>query len=85
MQTKNFFPSTTCNKKAFSNQNVFNPKLGLDSLVITPISQASAKQRPVRVGRTGLKKCYCLYVKNAIKMKCYQQMCLRSRGFYCKA
>ncbi|CAB4314011.1 unnamed protein product [Prunus armeniaca] len=28
----------------FAKQNVYNPKQGLDSLVITPISQASAKQ-----------------------------------------
>ncbi|KAJ0959813.1 hypothetical protein J5N97_000477 [Dioscorea zingiberensis] len=35
----------------FAKQNVYNPKLGLDSLVITPISQASAKQRAGRAGR----------------------------------
>ncbi|KAK1325862.1 putative pre-mRNA-splicing factor ATP-dependent RNA helicase [Acorus calamus] len=36
----------------FAKQNVYNPKQGLDSLVITPISQASAKQRAGRAGRT---------------------------------
>jgi ATP-dependent RNA helicase DHX8/PRP22 len=35
----------------FSKQNVFNPKLGMDSLVVTPISQASAKQRAGRAGK----------------------------------
>ena len=28
----------------FAKQNVYNPKQGIDSLVITPISQVSAKQ-----------------------------------------
>lgn len=37
----------------FSKQKAFNPKLGMDSLVVTPISQASAKQRAGRAGRTG--------------------------------
>lgn len=31
----------------------FNPKLGMDSLIVTPISQASARQRAGRAGRTG--------------------------------
>ncbi|KAL0426885.1 UNVERIFIED_CONTAM: putative pre-splicing factor ATP-dependent RNA helicase DEAH5 [Sesamum latifolium] len=39
--------------------------LGLDSLVITPISQASAKQRAGRAGRTGPGKCYRLYTESA--------------------
>lgn len=49
----------------FAKQNVYNPKLGLDSLVITPISQASAKQRAGRAGRTGPGQCYRLYTKSA--------------------
>ncbi len=32
---------------------VYNPKNGMDSLVVTPISQASARQRAGRAGRTG--------------------------------
>lgn len=32
----------------FCKQNVFNPKLGMDSLVVTPISAASARQRAGR-------------------------------------
>ena len=46
----------------FAKENVYNPKQGLDSLVITPISQASAKQR---AGRTGPGKCYRLYTESA--------------------
>lgn len=51
----------------FAKQNVYNPKLGLDSLVITPISQASAKQRAGRAGRTGPGKCYRLYTESAYR------------------
>ncbi|KAI7725650.1 hypothetical protein M8C21_001675, partial [Ambrosia artemisiifolia] len=49
----------------FAKQNVYNPKQRLDSLVITPISQASAKQRAGRAGRTGPGRCYRLYTENA--------------------
>lgn len=51
----------------FAKQNVYNPKLGLDSLVITPISQASAKQRAGRAGRTGPGKCFRLYTESAYR------------------
>ncbi|KAK9905350.1 hypothetical protein M0R45_000285 [Rubus argutus] len=51
----------------FAKQNVYNPKQGLDSLVITPISQASAKQRAGRAGRTGPGKCYRLYTESAYR------------------
>ncbi|KAH8051038.1 helicase [Aureococcus anophagefferens] len=37
----------------FCKQKAYNPKLGMDSLVVTPISQASARQRSGRAGRTG--------------------------------
>ncbi|KAE8124941.1 hypothetical protein FH972_019780 [Carpinus fangiana] len=49
----------------FAKQNVYNPKRGLDSLAITPISQASAKQQAGRAGRTGSRKCYHLYTESA--------------------
>ena len=32
---------------------VFNPKIGMDSLQVYPISQANANQRSGRAGRTG--------------------------------
>ncbi|KAL5730344.1 RNA helicase [Ranunculus cassubicifolius] len=51
----------------FAKQNVYNPKQGLDSLIITPISQASAKQRAGRAGRTGPGKCYRLYTESAYR------------------
>lgn len=51
----------------FAKQSVYNPKQRPDSLVITPISQASAKQRAGRAGRTGPGKCYRLYTEIAYK------------------
>ena len=51
----------------FSKQKVYNPKIGMDSLVVSPISQASAKQRAGRAGRTGPGKCYRLYTEAAFK------------------
>lgn len=51
----------------FSKQKVYNPKIGMDSLVVAPISQASARQRAGRAGRTGPGKCYRLYTEAAFK------------------
>jgi ATP-dependent RNA helicase DHX8/PRP22 len=51
----------------FSKQKVFNPKNGMDALVVAPISQESANQRKGRAGRTGPGKCYRLYTENAFK------------------
>ena len=39
----------------------------MDALVVTPISQASAKQRSGRAGRTGPGKCYRLYTEAAFR------------------
>lgn len=51
----------------FCKQKAYNAKLGMDSLVVTPISQASARQRAGRAGRTGPGKCYRLYTEVAYK------------------
>ena len=51
----------------FVKQKVFNPKTGMDSLVVTPISQAQGKQRAGRAGRTGPGKCYRLYTERAYR------------------
>jgi pre-mRNA-splicing factor ATP-dependent RNA helicase DHX38/PRP16 len=37
----------------FSKLKVYNPKVGMDALQITPISQANCGQRAGRAGRTG--------------------------------
>lgn len=57
----------------FAKQKAYNPKLGMDSLVVTPISQAAARQRAGRAGRTGPGKCFRLYTEAA-----YQQEMLPS-------
>lgn len=51
----------------FVKQNAYDPKLGMDSLVVTPISQAQARQRSGRAGRTGPGKCYRLYTEAAYR------------------
>ncbi|XP_014034566.2 ATP-dependent RNA helicase DHX8 isoform X1 [Salmo salar] len=51
----------------FVKQNVYNSKTGVDQLVVTPISQAQAKQRSGRAGRTGPGKCYRLFTERAYR------------------
>ena len=51
----------------FVKQNVYNAKLGMDALVVCPISQACAKQRAGRAGRTGPGKCFRLYTESAYR------------------
>ncbi|XP_028424334.1 ATP-dependent RNA helicase DHX8-like [Perca flavescens] len=51
----------------FVKQIVYNSKSGIDQLVVTPISQAQAKQRSGRAGRTGPGKCYRLYTERAYR------------------
>lgn len=51
----------------FVKQKVYSSKTGMDSLVVTPISQAQAKQRAGRAGRTGPGKTYRLYTERAYR------------------
>ncbi|RHY16732.1 hypothetical protein DYB25_004790 [Aphanomyces astaci] len=51
----------------FCKEKAFNAKVGMDSLIVVPCSQASARQRAGRAGRTGPGKCYRLYTENAYK------------------
>ena len=51
----------------FTKIKTFNSKMGMDNLIIVPISQSSAQQRAGRAGRTGPGKCYRLYTYNAFK------------------
>ncbi|CAD7944289.1 unnamed protein product [Amoebophrya sp. A25] len=50
-----------------SKQKVFNPRIKVESLLVTPISQASASQRSGRAGRTRPGKCFRLYTENSFK------------------
>lgn len=57
----------------YSKLKVYNPKIGLESLAITPISVANANQRSGRAGRTSAGSCYRLYTEKATKDEMYQQ------------
>eukprot|EP00930_Biecheleria_cincta_P058419 TRINITY_DN44257_c0_g1_i1.p1 TRINITY_DN44257_c0_g1~~TRINITY_DN44257_c0_g1_i1.p1 ORF type:complete len:1042 (-),score=197.45 TRINITY_DN44257_c0_g1_i1:241-3255(-) len=47
----------------FCKQNSFNPRTGMESLVVVPCSKASANQRAGRAGRVKPGKCYRLFTK----------------------
>jgi pre-mRNA-splicing factor ATP-dependent RNA helicase DHX15/PRP43 len=49
----------------FSKQKVYNPRIRVESLLVSPISQASAQQRSGRAGRTRPGKCFRLYTENS--------------------
>jgi ATP-dependent RNA helicase DHX8/PRP22 len=51
----------------FCKQKIYNAKNGMDMLQVTPISQANARQRSGRAGRTGPGKCYRLYTESAFR------------------
>ncbi|KAK2749682.1 DEAH-box RNA helicase prp16 [Myotisia sp. PD_48] len=57
----------------FSKLKVYNPRMGMDTLQITPISQANASQRAGRAGRTGPGKAFHLYTEQAFKDEFYIQ------------
>ncbi|KAL1224805.1 putative pre-mRNA-splicing factor ATP-dependent RNA helicase DEAH9 [Cardamine amara subsp. amara] len=48
----------------FSKQKFYNPISDIESLVVAPISKASAKQRSGRAGRVRPGKCYRLYIED---------------------
>ncbi|KAM0209798.1 hypothetical protein ACHAQI_006262 [Fusarium lateritium] len=47
-----------------AKESRYNPRIGLESILTAPISQASAQQRAGRAGRTGPAVCYRLYTKD---------------------
>ena len=47
----------------FAKQNSYNPKTGMESLIVTPVAKASANQRAGRAGRVAPGKCFRLYTK----------------------
>ena len=51
----------------FSKQKVYNPRIRVESLLVSPISKASAQQRAGRAGRTRPGKCFRLYTEEALK------------------
>lgn len=57
----------------YSKLKVYNPRMGMDTLQITPISQANSGQRSGRAGRTGPGKAYRLYTEKAYQDELYIQ------------
>ncbi|EFJ34530.1 hypothetical protein SELMODRAFT_82212 [Selaginella moellendorffii] len=47
----------------FCKQKSFNPRTGMESLIVAPISKAAAMQRAGRAGRTSPGKCFRLYTQ----------------------
>lgn len=45
----------------FCKQKTYNPRTGMESLIVTPVSRAAAQQRAGRAGRTQPGKCFRLY------------------------
>jgi len=57
----------------FSKQKVYNPRIRVESLLVSPISKASAKQRAGRAGRTRPGKCFRMYTEDAFKNELQEQ------------
>ncbi|PRP78752.1 putative pre-mRNA-splicing factor ATP-dependent RNA helicase-like [Planoprotostelium fungivorum] len=57
----------------FSKQKVYNPRIRVESLLVSPISRASAQQRAGRAGRTQPGKCFRLYTEKAFKKELQPQ------------
>lgn len=57
----------------FSKQKVYNPRIRVESLLVSPISRASAKQRAGRAGRTRPGKCFRLYTEEAFNKELIDQ------------
>ncbi|KAL8689377.1 MAG: hypothetical protein Q9218_004939 [Villophora microphyllina] len=51
----------------FSKQKVYNPRIRVESLLVSAISKASAQQRAGRAGRTRPGKCFRLYTEDAFR------------------
>lgn len=57
----------------FSKQKIYNPRSRVESLLVSPISKASAQQRAGRAGRTRPGKCFRLYTEVAFKKELIEQ------------
>lgn len=57
----------------FSKQKVYNPRIRVESLLVSPVSKASAQQRAGRAGRTRPGKCFRLYTEKAFQKELQEQ------------
>ena len=51
----------------FCKLKVYNPRIGMDALLVTPVSKANANQRSGRAGRTGPGYCFRLYTERQFR------------------
>jgi len=56
----------------FCKLKIFNPRVGMDALQVTPVSRANAAQRAGRAGRTGPGFCYRLYTERQFREELLQ-------------
>ncbi|KAH6879690.1 pre-mRNA-splicing factor ATP-dependent RNA helicase PRP43 [Coprinopsis sp. MPI-PUGE-AT-0042] len=59
----------------FFKQKVYNPRIRVESLLVSPISKASAQQRTGRAGRTRPGKCFRLYTEKNFMKELEEQTC----------
>ena len=52
---------------------MYNPRIRVESLLVSAISKASAQQRAGRAGRTRPGKCFRLYTEKAYKQEMQEQ------------
>ncbi|KAJ1983645.1 DEAH-box ATP-dependent RNA helicase prp43 [Dimargaris verticillata] len=57
----------------FAKQKVYNPRIRIESLLVSPISKAAAKQRCGRAGRTRPGKCFRLYTEQSYEKELQEQ------------
>lgn len=57
----------------FAKQKVYNPRIRVESLLVSPISRASAHQRAGRAGRTQPGKCFRLYTEGSFQKDLQEQ------------
>ncbi|KAL2650957.1 hypothetical protein R1flu_019085 [Riccia fluitans] len=57
----------------FAKQKVYNPRIRVESLLVSPISKASAHQRAGRAGRTQPGKCFRLYTEKSFQNDLHPQ------------
>lgn len=57
----------------FAKQKVYNPRIRVESLLVSPISRASAHQRAGRAGRTQPGKCFRLYTESSFTKDLQEQ------------
>ncbi|KAJ2777805.1 DEAH-box ATP-dependent RNA helicase prp43 [Coemansia javaensis] len=57
----------------FAKQKVYNPRVRVESLLVSPISRAAAQQRAGRAGRTRPGKCFRLYTEKSYNTDLIEQ------------